>query len=183
MGYLSNYMDRIFKIVEYLLVGVAGVIIILLLATLFPDKTGWQVKIVQSGSMEPAIPTGSLVVLREGGVYRAGDVITFGRDTRTTVPTTHRIMEVNRSPDGTTFITKGDNNEEADPRPVERAEVVGKVLFDIPYAGYVIDFARTPTGFIILVVIPAAGVIFNELATIWEEVSRHVRGRRSERRS
>src|SRR3989344_800103 len=56
--------------------------------------TGIDAKVVQSGSMEPAIPVGALVFIAPLASYEAGDVVTFGKDSASAVPTTHRIVNV-----------------------------------------------------------------------------------------
>lgn len=138
------------------------------LATLLPLPGKIEVKIVQSGSMEPAIPTGSVVVIAPSSAYAVGDVITFGKDSARDVPTTHRIAEVT----DTGFITKGDANEERDVNPVPAGDVIGKVYLHVPYAGFVLDFARKPLGFALLIGLPALLIIFDELFTIIGEVGK-----------
>lgn len=157
-----------------LVIGIAG----LLLGTMLPIPGNIEVKIVKSGSMEPAIPTGSLVVVKPAPIYTKGDIVTFGEDTKTKIPTTHRIITANA--DGT-FVTKGDANEEQDPNPIARREIIGKVIFSVPGAGYVLDFARTKLGFALLIGIPAGLVILEELLTITRETQKWYRGRRGRR--
>lgn len=166
-------MTKIFTTLFYtvfiaLVIGIAG----LLLGTMLPIPQNIEIKIVKSGSMEPAISTGSLVVVKPVERYAVGDVITFGLDTKTAVPTTHRIIEIR----GSEFIVKGDANEEADQGPVQRSEVIGKVIFSLPYAGYVLDFARQPLGFTLLIAIPAGLVILEEMLTIANETRKWWRG-------
>lgn len=130
-----------------------------------------DVKIVKSGSMEPKIMTGSIVAIRASDVYNTGDVITFdGRNS--IIPTTHRIVEIHTEDGETTFTTKGDANEEADAEPALLSSVRGKVLFTIPYAGYVLDFARQPMGFALLVALPALLIVLDEIGKIWKELRR-----------
>lgn len=157
-----------------LVVGIAG----LLLGTMLPIPGNIEVKIVKSGSMEPEIGTGSLVVVKPAVVYKKGDIITFGKDTKSDIPTTHRIIAVNANG---TFVTKGDANEEQDTQPIARSEVIGKVLISIPGAGYVLDFARTKLGFMLLIGIPAGLVILEEILTITRETQKWYRGRRGGR--
>lgn len=156
-----------------MIVGIAG----LLLGTMLPIPGNIEMKIVKSGSMEPNIPTGSLVIVKPQSDYFVNDVITFGADTQTEVPTTHRITAKTGNAGAIVFETKGDANEEADPQPVARREVIGKVIFNLPYAGFVLDFARQPLGFALLIAIPAALVILQELLTIFHETRRWWRGR------
>ncbi len=146
------------------LIAVVGVF----MATLVPVPGGVEVKIVKSGSMEPAIPTGSLVLIAPAQSYVVGDVVTFGEDTKSEIPTTHRVVSIA----GDTFTTKGDANEEADQQPVMRNEIIGKVWLHVPYAGFLLDFARQPLGFALLIGVPAVIIILDELINIFSEVKR-----------
>jgi signal peptidase len=153
---------------------------LLFVATLFP-VLGVEVKVVKSGSMEPAIPVGGLVIIHPAASYGVGDVITFGADTKTQIPTTHRIAAVQGQGASQMFQTKGDANNAVDPTPVNLAEVHGKVLISIPYLGYVLAFARTPFGFGLLVGLPALMIVVEEGYSIVREVMRLRRRRTSPR--
>lgn len=142
----------------------------LLLVSLVPITGNVEIKIVKSGSMEPAIPTGSVVVVMPSASYKPGDVVTFGKDTARDVPTTHRILSERVERGQTYYTTKGDANEEQDPREVAAQEVIGKVLFNVPYAGYVLDFARQPVGFALLIGLPATMIVIDEAVNIYKEV-------------
>ncbi|MGB3921770.1 MAG: signal peptidase I [Minisyncoccia bacterium] len=154
--------------------------ILLFLSTMLPIPGNVEVKIVKSGSMEPTIPTGGLVFVKPVSNYSVGDIITFGRDTATEIPTTHRIIEVQTTESGTIFMTKGDANEEADPQSVPESAVIGKVLFHVPYAGYIIDLARKPWGFTFLIGIPAGLIILDETMRIVSEVKEMRKRKREE---
>ncbi|MBL8158584.1 signal peptidase I [bacterium] len=143
----------------------------LLVASMLPIPGNIELKIVKSGSMEPTIPTGSLVIVKPMQSYGIDDVITFGADTKTEIPTTHRIIGYESDAEGrSVFRTKGDANEDQDANPVPRGEVIGKVVFHLPYVGFVLDFARQPLGFALLIGVPAALVIVEEVLTITKEV-------------
>jgi len=149
-----------------LLIGIAG----LFLGSLLPIPGNIEIKIVKSGSMEPSILTGSIVIVKPTDSYAVGDVITFGEDTAKQIPTTHRIISVNERNGETYFITKGDANEEQDQTEISAREVIGTVLLDVPYAGYVLDFARQPWGFTFLIGIPAGVIIIDEATRIVQEI-------------
>ena len=70
------------------------------------------------------------------------------------------------------YKTKGDANDDPDVREVREGEVIGKVLFSIPFLGYMIDFAKKPIGFGLLIIIPAVIVMFDEVRKIWREVKK-----------
>ncbi len=160
------------------LLGVAG----LLVGSMLPIPGNIEIKIVKSGSMEPAIPTGSLVIVKPSSSfsYSVGDVITFGPDTASEIPTTHRIVAVEGTGSERIFITKGDANEEIDQDSVALREVIGKVLVHVPGAGFVLDFARQPLGFALLIGLPAGLIILEEIITIAKEARAALRRRRGE---
>lgn len=128
--------------------------------------------VVQSGSMEPAIKTGSVIFSVPSKNYNPGDVITFkpGGEEKNLV--THRI-EFKLYPEGTLnyplYMTSGDANENFDRWEVWPEDILGKVTFSVPYLGYAVDFAKKPYGFILLVIIPATIVIYEELKVLTRE--------------
>lgn len=154
-----------------------GLFILLLLAVIalfiVPDLSIGnkpEIKIVKSGSMEPAIRTGSIVITKPEAVYNVGDIVTFGEDKNGSIPTTHRIVAIRNEGDISFMTTKGDANPKIDPEETNTNEIIGKVIFTLPYAGYILDFARQPKGFILLIGIPAGVVILYEMIGIVEEV-------------
>ena len=165
-------MQTLFKIGYGIFVAALVLLGSLLLVSIVPVPGNIEVKIVQSGSMEPAIKTGAMVVIKPSDEYKVGDVIMFGEDTATKVPTTHRIVADEVRSGVFYYTTKGDANEDPDPQQVKQSEVIGKVLFSISYLGYVLDFAKKPFGFALLIGVPATLVIFDEATNIWRETRR-----------
>lgn len=164
MKYLVYVINTLFMLLMF---SVAG----LFLVPLLPIEHNLELKIVESGSMEPAIMTGSLVAIWPAAHYDVGEVITFPSP-GAEVPTTHRIANVYEDAGGTWFITKGDANEEADTQAVLANDVIGRVRIAIPYAGFILDFARQPLGFTFLILLPALMLIFGEVEKIWHEIKR-----------
>lgn len=127
--------------------------------------------VVQSGSMEPSIKTGSIVLAKNELDYRIGDVITFfNTDKRNT--TTHRIFNIKESNYKPLFITKGDANQAEDREGIKEENILGKVVFTLPYLGYVVSFTKTQMGFIFLIIVPAVIIIFSEILNLKKEVLR-----------
>lgn len=85
---------------------------------------GYKLAFVGTGSMEPEIRENGLVLLKkyEGQELKKGDIITFvvKLDDNTKVVVTHRIYNVKE--DGS-IITKGDNNSQADGKPITKSDV------------------------------------------------------------
>lgn len=138
-------------------------------ASVVPRVMGMQSYAIISGSMEPAYPTGSLVYAEpaEGAALQAGDVAAFWRDQDVIV---HRVRE-NVSAEGE-LVTKGDANDEVDIRPVPYQNVLGRVVFSVPYVGYFLMALGSLEGKLLLgwvVLMGAAlcilGSVLNNLAT------------------
>ncbi len=172
-------MKVLFSAIYYLFV-LAILAISLLLLISFVPIGGMKIKVVQSGSMEPTIKTGSVVLIKPFQNYVVGDVITFGPDTKTQVPTTHRIVRVEEQTGRVFFVTKGDANDSEDPVSIKKGDVIGKVILSIPFAGFVLDFAKKPLGFGLLVGVPALSIILDEILNIINEVKRMRRSKLNE---
>ena len=118
-------------------------------ASVVPRVMGMQSYAIISGSMEPAYPTGSLVYAEpaEGAALQAGDVAAFWRDQDVIV---HRVRE-NVSAEGE-LVTKGD--------PVPYQNVLGRVVFSVPYVGYFLIALGSTPGKLLLGWIVLMGVAF-----------------------
>ena len=89
---------------------------------------------IETGSMTPAIKVGDGVLINkmcDRDKLKEGNVIAYINDDNIVV--VHRIYKINKDE---TFITKGDYNNSADAKYVSKEQVVGKVLFKIPYIAY-----------------------------------------------
>ncbi len=159
------------KILYYIFIAFIGLIAVLLIISIFPITGNFKVMIVQSGSMQPEIKMGSIVAIKPVDDYRIGDVITF-QIAKNKEPITHRIHDIKVVGGEPRYITKGDANNAPDQREVSQREIIGKVLFNIPYLGYVIDFAQKPIGFSLIIIIPALVIIFDEAKKIYAEVKK-----------
>ena len=56
--------------------------------------------------------------------------------------------------------------------------VLGKVFMTIPVLGYLIHFAKQPTGFILMVIVPSIIIAASEINIIKEEVTKMVKKKR-----
>jgi len=139
---------------------------------------GYKFLVVQSGSMEPAIKRMGIVVVKPLGDYKKGEVITVVDSSNPDVSLTHRIFKIEEEGEKTYFITKGDANEEPDIERVAEDRILGKVIFTVPYLGYPISFAKTRTGLILLVIMPATIIIYSELLKIRAEIGEFLKKRK-----
>lgn len=137
---------RIYKIVQNVILIILLMVIISLgvLICIFNIRP----LVVVSGSMEPAIMTGSLCFIdysdNSDKDVAVGDIVAYKAGN---ITVTHRIIDV--TSDG--YITKGDNNDTADISPVTQEQIKGTYKFSIPNIGYWIKDVR---------VIVIAGMLF-----------------------
>jgi signal peptidase len=161
---------KIVKIIYYLFIACLVVVALLLTFSVFPIPGNYKLMVVQSGSMEPAIKLGSIVLIRPAEGYQVGEIITFSHPEAPTQSTTHRIVEIKTINDRQSYVTKGDTNNAPDKGEIAKRDIVGKVLFALPYLGYAVNAVRKPFGFMLFIVLPATMIIYDEIRKIKEEV-------------
>ena len=149
---MNHTIKRIWNTVTTVLVGLVVGLAVLVWGV---QLLGLDVLVVQSGSMEPAYPTGSLVYLIKADAeeLEVGDVVTFKLSAN--VRGTHRIIEVVEQEGRRFFRTKGDANEHADNGLLAPEDIVGQVLFGIPLLGYVIAYIQNPPGTYVAIAVGA----------------------------
>lgn len=129
-----------------------------------PNVFGYELKTVLSGSMEPFLQTGSVIVVRQTGndeQFNEGDIVTFQTEERVLV--THRIIGVEKNE----YIMKGDNNDGADVNPVHEQNIVGKYAgITIPYVGYVMNLVNSKSGSAFMLIIPGLLLLGYAVKTI-----------------
>lgn len=134
-------IKKIINVLTTLIIVVGGIFLVLYLFGIVPY-------VILSGSMEPTIKTGSLCFINKQvdvQEIKKKDVIAFKLDDGTLV--THRVDKINK--DG--IITKGDNNKRVDDGVVTANNYVGKNIFWIPKAGYVVMAFQSTRGKIVLI--------------------------------
>jgi signal peptidase I len=102
-----------------------------------------------SGSMSPTIETGAVAIAHrvDASSLEAGQVVSV--PTASGERVTHRIQSVEHQGDQAVLVLKGDANEAADAAPyvVDHAD---RVLFDVPWLGYVVEWLTAPVGLFFL---------------------------------
>ncbi|MBQ3021264.1 MAG: signal peptidase I [Bacilli bacterium] len=127
-----------------------------------------------SPSMEPNVKVYDVVVdlnvFNEDHI-KVGDIITFISQSNISkgLTVTHRVVQIIENEDGTkSFITKGDNNTKTDQAPVNINDIIGKVLFKIPQLGRVQFLLAEKFGWIIIILLPALGVIVYDFIKLFK---------------
>jgi signal peptidase I len=140
-------------------------------ATFLAPHFGWRVDVVYSGSMQPELKVGSIVVTRpvRPDEIKPDDIITFYSPLDQKL-TSHRVIAIEPGLQ-VSILTKGDANGHPDPFIVPAENVVGKVCLHIPYLGYFARFVKTPVGLLITLCLPALAIIILELRNIWRTLA------------
>ena len=158
-------MKHVLRVINVLATVVILVAFVVLLRTVFtpageiPTIMGYGFMRTLTGSMEPAIPVHSFIVVDtgDGQAYQVGDIITFhsSDDALEGSLNTHRIVSVEAAADGAPiYRTKGDANPVEDAAPVPAADVVGRVVFVSAGLGVVVSLLTNPLLFFPLIVVP-----------------------------
>ena len=147
------------------------------------SRNDWEFNAVLSGSMEPVLHVGGLIVTRpvDTAELKVGDIISF-RVTGSDTPVCHRIIEVHSEGGVLSFITKGDANDSIDPSPVLAEAVKGKEIFYLPYVGYLTyfeKFAKTKinvlgvefTAGFVAVLLMGSAVVGLIISDLWLEIT------------
>lgn len=159
------------RIAHVLVLALVLVVVIPFVIYAVPQVVGAESSyVVLSGSMQPTMNPGDVVVVDDVAAsdIETGDIITFQRGEGNS-PTTHRVVEVLQDGETPVFRTAGDNSESPDQQPVTPAQIEGRVPeiagmpFVIPMIGYVIRFAATQNGFLLLVAVPVGLLFVTEL--------------------
>lgn len=151
------------RICKVIFIGVLGAVLLLNIANVFkrvflkeeiPLVLGYGSAVIITGSMEPTISPGDIVVIHKQQSFAVGDIVAYRSDK----PITHRIVEKTRNG----YITQGDANS-ADDGEIEYSRMIGKVVKVIPKIGNIILFFQSPLGMLILII----GLFILIEAPIW----------------
>jgi signal peptidase I len=135
--------------VDHLLTALALVGVVTTLVTVLAARSGLQPLVVRSGSMEPSIRTGAMVLVRSvpASSLQVGDVVAVERPDHTRV--THRIVSVKQQGRTAALTLKGDANEDPDPSPVV-VDHAGRLVMSVSWLGRVGGFVASAKGGFVL---------------------------------
>ena len=125
--------------------------------------------VVLSGSMEPALGTGDVTVVRQVAPVdaRPGDIVTFRDPADAERLITHRVRSMTIQGDAVEFVTRGDANNVSERWRVAANGEIGRVLYRIPELGWVLSFARAKGLFVLLLGAALVLLVVFELMAIW----------------
>ena len=136
----AQSVKKVITITAYILISILLIynISLIIQSIVNPSKTpsffGVKTYSIISGSMEPAIHIGDIVLAKETKKedLQIGDIISF-RLGQSVV--THRIIRIDETENGDIYITKGDKNNTEDKAEIKIDLIEGKVIGRIPFLG------------------------------------------------
>ena len=138
-------------------------------AVSLPMLFGYGSLTVLSGSMEPTLHVGSVVVVQRIQPLdaRVGDIVTYENPAEQGQLITHRIHDMTLDGAYVKFTTKGDANTGVEKWQVPPSGSIGRVVYRVPWIGYAMHWMRSRWGRLMLIVAPALALGCYELLGIW----------------
>jgi signal peptidase I len=156
-------------LLRFLGMTLAGFAVGITLALALPLAFNARPLVVLSGSMEPALRTGDISVVRSIAPLdaRPGDIVTFRDPDNAGRLITHRVRAMHVQGDAVVFRTRGDANNVSEHWRVPASGEIGRVIYSIPKLGWVLAYARTKGLFVLMLGGALALLLVLELTSIW----------------
>ena len=138
-----------------------------------PRAIGYSSFVVYGGSMEPTIPKGAVAVGQPVAPdsIKVGDVIVY-KLPGSGIPTLHRVVELDKTAGVIRATTKGDANEAIDPTQVILSGQGSRVVYSVPYLGYILHAPRAAWSENVFLRLPALGLAVYVLWSIWKPAAK-----------
>ncbi len=138
--------EKISKIIKISILIIAIILVAIIVKKIInkqevPFITNTKAYIVLSGSMEPEINIGDIVITTDVKQedIKVGDIISFEKGN---MMVTHRVTEIEEENGIVTYKTKGDNNNAEDLGVITYDDIVGKYNSKIPKLGHLVLFIQ-----------------------------------------
>lgn len=147
-----------------------GVGAVVVAALLVPKLAGATPYVIETGSMRPSLPPGTMVIAKpvDPVSIKVGDVITYQIRSGDPTVVTHRVVAMGFDGLGNPrWRTQGDTNNAPDKKWVQPQQVRGKEWYAVPYLGHVAfatdgDARRVLMGVVVLGLIGYALRMFRQ---------------------
>lgn len=172
----KNKVFRIIKLIKNIICWTLIVILVFTLVLFFtsringstPSVFGYSIYRVSSGSMEPELKVGDIIldkVVENPEDLKVGDVITFKSDDYGDLLVTHKVIKAPYEDNGKLMLqTKGVANELED-KPISTDKVKGIMICKVDYLDTVYNVFLSPWGLLILIALIII-IFFDEIITI-----------------
>lgn len=163
-------IKKILKIIAYVLVSLLVIVNVAILGMKIagkqPSILGYHVYYIASGSMEPTIKTGEVIVGKEVDIenLEIGDIVTFNgtKGQLNGKVVTHRIVDIYVEDNQTYVVTKGDAIGDEDD-PILATDIISVMKFKIPLAGLLIRLISNKFGFFFIILIPLCIIFVKQI--------------------
>jgi signal peptidase I len=134
-----------------------------------PSLFGGRSLTVMSGSMEPALHVGDVVINSRVSPadVKVGDIVTFSDPEATGKLITHRVRRVRIADGSAHVVTKGDNTNSVERWDIPASGSFGRVEYRVPLLGFLVFWLHGPFARIGLIAVPALLLAGFELWRIW----------------
>ena len=148
---------------------VAGFAVGIALALAVPFAFDARPLTVLSGSMEPVLDTGDVVIVQRIAPLdaRPGDIVTFRDPENPNRLVTHRVRTLRVQDDRVRFVTRGDANNVSERWQVGKGGEISRVLYRVPDLGHALMFLRSTGLFALLFGLALAALLVLEVVAIW----------------
>lgn len=170
----STFSQIVQIIVKSIVIGTLPFIMFIAVTSRSSILGGIRSFVVLTGSMEPAVPVGSIVFTKNFSIYNPDDIVAFKIGN---VTVTHRIIDFEIKNKDYFYKTQGDANNAPDSQQISGSQIIGKAFYIVPYVGKVSIFLKTLPGFLLLIVLPALIFIIFEILNIKSELTKEVERR------
>jgi signal peptidase len=162
---LGSLLQRLRRPARWMVTAMmVGAIALFVGVVALPRLAGAELRTVVSGSMEPTIEPGSVVVAFPVSAedLEVGDIIIFRRPDNPEQVVTHRITGIDQGPP-LAIETGGDANNAPDSWSLSPSAVLGKVAFHVPKLGYLVERVDSLAGFLAFLVVPSLLLVVSEI--------------------
>lgn len=151
-----------------LVLGLFVAVALAIVALPLVSKGEWRT--VQTGSMEPHISAGDVVLLAASQEPPdVGDVVAFADPLQPDRDVLHRVVALDEQGG---LVTRGDANDVDDPWAVAPSEIIGTEALIIPRLGFLVSTVGSDIGILVFLVVPALVIMFNE-SKVWYRYIRY----------
>lgn len=143
--------------------------LILIAVVAGPLLVGDRALVILSGSMVPTIAPGSVVIVKpvDSSTLTVGDIIAYSPGPNAKIPLVHRIATLREQGGVRYFTTKGDANPHPDATEGTFQDKSWQLWYSVPLAGYVVNFASSPLGMVLLIGLPLCAMALLKIKDWW----------------
>ncbi len=171
-------LKKILNILSYVLFGFLLLILVITIITRIsgrePQLFGFHINVIVSGSMEPELEIGDVIVgrsYRRGQELAVGDVITYRGEAGTFAGKmiTHEVIRIEEINGERIITTQGTANNAAD-APIGEDQILSVMVYKTFLIKYIYSIISSTAGFLLLVALPLVIIIVSEVVSIVKQL-------------